>query len=192
MMKVGGGAIQFAFDPNDFVKIKKLLAALSPQTRGGAAEKGLTNVTLKGEAELKSWALSGGVLNVRTGRFRASIGSVVARVGQEIVGTVGSGVRTGERVPYANIHEYGGVIKPLPSNRSGFLWIPVRAGSGFAVEQGLSNKRVSFSSKVLAVIPVRQVTIPARHYLSKTRDRIDKVALDIMVKAIKDEVAAEK
>jgi len=48
--------------------------------------------------------LSGGVLQQRTGRLAASIDASVERSGAAVLATVGTDV------PYAAIHEYGGVI----------------------------------------------------------------------------------
>lgn len=184
----GGGQVVFSFNDKDFAKIKKMIGDVSPQKRDGVIERGIRKVTLEAEAILKTRILRGQVLNVRSGRLRTSIGSVVIRKGKDIVGTVGSGVRSGRRVPYANIHETGGVIKPKPGNRTGRLWIPVRKGSAYAIESGLSTKAVAFSSQVLRYIPVKSVTIPARKYMSKTVDQVDRVAVSIMLKEIDAEL----
>lgn len=185
---VQGGSVTFSFDKGQLDWINRAMKDLSPQKRDGVVERGIRKITLAAEAELKQRVLRGEILHVRSGRLRTSIGSVVVRKGRDIVGTTGSGVRQGKRVPYANIHETGGVIKPKPGNKSGRLWIPVRAGSAFAIAQGLSSKPIAFSSKVLQYIPVKFVTIPARRYMSKTTERIDRVAVGIMLKEIDQEL----
>jgi len=164
--------------------VKNAMKKLSPKQQDSAAERGFIKVVAAVEGELKNRTLRGQILHVRSGRLRNSIGSLVKRLRGDFYGIVGSGVRSGKRVVYANIHETGGVIRPRPENKSGFLWIPVRAGSGFAIEQGLSSKRISFSSKVLGRFPVRSVTIPERRYMTKTAARIDKQAVGIMLKEI--------
>lgn len=183
----GGGQVVFTFDKGQLDWITNSIKNLSPQKRDGAIERGFRKITLTIEKELKNNILRS-VLKVRSGRLRQSIGSIVVRRGRDIVGTVGSGVRQGRRVPYANIHETGGVIKPKPSNKSGRLWIPIRQGSGFAIAAGLSTKPIAFSSKILQYIPVRQVTIPARRYMTKAVERVDREAVNIMLKEIDAEL----
>lgn len=184
MATYGNGQVVFSFDDRQLAWVRNAMKKLSPKEQNSATQRGFVKLTAATEAELKNKTLRGQILHVRSGRLRTSIGSKVRRVGGEFFGVVGSGVRSGRRVPYANIHEVGGVIKPKASNKSGFLWIPVRRGSDFAIAQGLSKKRISFSSKVLKYIPVRSVTIPARRYMSRTVSRIERVAVGIMLKEI--------
>lgn len=185
---VQGGNVTFSFDKGQLDWINRAIKDVSPQKRDGVIERGIRKVTLAAETELKQRVLRGEILHVRSGRLLTSIGSVVVRKGRDIIGTTGSGVRQGKRVPYANIHETGGVIRPKPGNKTGRLWIPVRAGSAFAIAQGLSSKPIPFSSKVLQYIPVKSVTIPARRYMTKTVQRIDRVAVGIMLKEIDQEL----
>lgn len=192
MPTIKAGQITFSFDKGQLAWVKNRMKGLSPQQKDSATERGFMRLTLATEKELKERILRGEVLKVRSGRFRQSIGSILLKRGREWVGKVGSGVRQGSRgrVPYANIHETGGVIRPRPGNKTGFLWIPVRKGSGFAIEQGLSapGELTAFSSNSVSFRRVRSVTIPARRYLTKTVQRIDRVAVGIMLKAIDDEV----
>ena len=184
MATYANGSVVFSFDDGQLEWVKNAIKKLNPREQENAARRGFIKLAAATEAELKNKTLRGQILNVRSGRLRSSIGSKVRRVNGDFFAVIGSGVRSGRRVPYANIHEVGGVIKPKASNKSGFLWIPVRAGSGFAIAQGLSKKRISFSSKVLKYIPVRSVTIPARRYMSRTVSRIERVAVGIMLKEI--------
>ena len=187
---VSGGQVKFSFDKKQLDWITNRLKKLSPQERDGAIERGFRKLTLATEKTLKEDILRGQVLNVRSGRLRTSIGSLVRRSGRNIEGVVGSGVRSGRRVPYANIHETGGVIRPKASNKSGFLWIPIRKGSGFAIVRGLSGEgdRTSFSSRTVGFIKVRSVTIPERRYMTKAVQKVDRVAVAIMLKEIDAEI----
>ncbi len=177
------GQVKFIFDRGQLDWITNRLKGLSPLKRDGAIEKGFILLTAETESELKYKIVSGQVLKVRSGRLLTSIGSVVGRSSGELVGLVGSGVRNGHRVPYANIHETGGRI--VAKNPSGYLKIPIRSG-------GTGGRRVSFSSKVVGYRFVKSVTIPARRYMSKAVERIEPRAVGIMLDAIDDEVAKQK
>lgn len=188
MATIRSGAVYFSFNKKDLTDIRDKLKRISPRERDGVAERGFRKVTSLTEYQLKRRTLRGEVLNYRTGRFAGSIGSIVRRSGREMIGVVGSGVRSGKRVVYANIHEYGGIIRPRPENKSGFLWIPIRAGGSFAIAQGLSGNRISSSSRILGRIPVRSVTIPARRYLAKTVAKVSRQSVEIMLKEIDSEL----
>lgn len=178
------GQVVFSIDDRGMAWVKSALKKLSPRQQNSAVQRGFLKLTAATEAELKNRTLRGQVLNVRTGRLRSSVGSKVGKIGSDFFGIVGSGVRSGKRLPYANIHEVGGIIRPRPENKTGFLWIPVRKGSGYAIQRGLSKNPISFSSKVLSRIPVRSVEIPARRYMTKTVQRISPKAVEIMLKEI--------
>ena len=70
------------------------------------------------QATIQREKLSGSPLKVRTGRLRSSITNLVQRVGNVIIGIVGTNVR------YGAIHEFGGVIRPKSSK---YLAIPLDA-----------------------------------------------------------------
>jgi len=184
MATYGNGRVVFTFDDKGLKRIQNMLDRLSPVKQDSAAKKGFEKLTAAVEYQLKAKTLRGEVLKYRTGRLSSSIGSLVRRVKGDFYGIVGSGVRTGKRLPYANIHETGGVIRPRPENPTGFLWIPIRKGGVIAIERGLSTRRISSSSKVLGFIKVRSVTIPERRYMSKAVEKVEPRATDIMLKEI--------
>jgi len=175
--------LELVFDKEKLNRMQDMLQNLSPQKQGGIIFRAFKEGAMVVERELK-FATSGEILKNRTGYLSASIGSRVEQAGGFITATIGSGVRpTGrKRLPYANIHETGGIIKPRPDNPTGYLFIPIRAGSQYAISSGLwsykrgpkkgqAKKGISFSSKILSFRMKKQVTIPARHYMSKTLAR---------------------
>jgi hypothetical protein len=141
------------------------------------------------------------VLKVRTGRLRNSIQDyVTGRLSDgSLYGIVGSGVRTGNRVKYANIHATGGVIRP---KRSKYLAIPLKdaltpSGGGlrggalsareflsaipkveiriFRSKAGnliIARKRGSRGMMQLLFVLKRSVYIPKRDYITPTGDRV--------------------
>jgi len=90
------------------------------ETLGGGAHArleaavGLQTVAMQGV--VMGDKLSGGVLNIRSGRLHDHIFSDVSSSGDRIVGMVYT------NVPYARIHEYGGVIVPVAAPALRF-WI---------------------------------------------------------------------
>jgi len=193
--------ITLTFDKREFDKLSEKLSRLSPTAQNSITRQAFTELTTETEGQLLR-NVSGKILHVRSHGLAGSIGSRVYQEGNTLVGIVGSGARQGGsgRMPYANIHETGGVIKP---KKGKFLWIPIRAGSDFAMNLvgdrsigGLSLSKAgfsrkdgkiigkSYSSKILKWIPVRQVTIPARRYMSRTAEEIAPRISEIMNRSI--------
>lgn len=89
------------------VRKKKLdLPKTDRKTFMAGAFTGMKRAMARAERIAKSDFDKSGMLKVRSGRLRASIGHRVERRGREIVGILGAGVK------YARIHELGGTIKP--------------------------------------------------------------------------------
>jgi|GEM_PF-2673601 len=101
--------LEFSFNKDELAAIDKTLERLSPEGRNIVFSKGMADVGLFLERRIKD-NISGRFLNARSGRLRGSIGSTVKRIGGGFVVEVGSGARTGKRVPYANIQETGGTV----------------------------------------------------------------------------------
>lgn len=135
----------------------------------------LTAAALDAEAEAKQNATT--VLNVRTGRLRASIAGTVEQDGGGFSIVLRAGTPDGGRVPYARIHEEGGTIRP---KRGRFLKIPVgpaltgagvsrlppgRSGGFRFVPTPRGGVLVGRDGQVWFVLK-QQVTIPARPYLA--------------------------
>jgi phage gpG-like protein len=91
--------------------------------------------------------------------------SRVISEGLSLVGIAGSGVLQGNRVKYANIHETGGVIRPVHGK---YLTIPIRSGGA------------SHSSKIEGFRRVKQVTIPARKYMSRSLQEVSGRLLGVL------------
>lgn len=89
------------FDKRDLKKIEQM-----PDEFKDGLLKGIKNAMLFAEAEAKKSFDKPGNLQARTGHLRRSITSDVDKVGDRIVGKIGS------NVVYARIHELGGVIRP--------------------------------------------------------------------------------
>lgn len=177
----------------DIQRIRKGLEELDPKVQQSPVYKGMVDASLMMEKALKNYQRFS-TLKRRSGYLSRSVGSVVVQEEGELVGIVGSGVRTGNRVAYADIHERGGVIKP---KRGKYLTIPIgksvtKAGQGkFSARDimgGFTNydETAVFKSKKGNLIYwgvrklkkgvkldplfvlVRQVKIPARNYMSLT------------------------
>lgn len=193
--------IELTFDKSQWDKLSKKLRALSPVARDSITRKAFTDLTLETEGQLKQ-SLSGAILRVRSGRLRSSIGSIVIGQGKDLVGMVGSGIRQGGRVSYANIHETGGTITPKNSK---YLAIPLSAAltpagvlkkkpreynNTFVMKSKNGNliiaqKRGSRMSRIVALFVLKKkVEIPARHYMSRTAEEVSPRALEIMNRSI--------
>jgi phage gpG-like protein len=152
----------------------------------------LVGLTNRAETIMAADTLSGQVLKVRSGRLRGSIQGVVDK--SALIGAVGSGARIGaERVKYATIHVFGGVIKP---KKGKYLAIPLRAAktkSGATLRGNAIGPRdfqntfvrrskmgslLIFQSKGKSIVPLfvlkRSVTIPRRDYIKATSEGVQR------------------
>lgn len=167
----------------DVARIIKKLETLKPAGRNAVLSSAWRRGTLFMENQLKQ-AISGPILKVRTGHLRNSIGSQITFETGRIKSVIGSGARTGRRLPYANIHETGGVIRP---KRGKYLAIPIgnmRTAAGVGKMPARDFFRANKSSAFIvngivynavgktgispSYVLKRSVTIPARHYMSLT------------------------
>lgn len=149
--------------------------------------------------------ISGSCLHVRSGRLRSSIGSAVTETDKGLVGTIGSGVRQGERVPYANIHETGGTIRPRISK---WLTIPLPAAltrSGvprgrardfnntFVRKSKLGNLIIFQKQGNRRILPLfllkKSSIVSASKYLSRTKEAVEEEAKQVLVDGIKQQLS---
>lgn len=132
--------------------------------------------TLILERTVKQALTAGNPLKVVTGNLRASYASRVFITQDGVRGVMGSPSK------YAAIHEYGGVVRPVraraltipltPVARRRkardfgdlFMWRSKDSGNAF-----LAQPTVGGGFQLLYLL-ARQVHIPARYYLSKSRD----------------------
>jgi phage gpG-like protein len=194
--------IEVKIDKTDVERVINKLASIPSNRRDAIGFKMFTDATLYLERQLKS-NISGKILHVRSGRLRNSIGSIVKDTDKQLEGVVGSGVRQGERVPYADIHETGGVVTP---KRVHWLTIPLRdalkpSGVPRGRARDFENTFFAYSKAgnlilfqrkgkgaVALFLLKKSVTIPARRYMSITAEEArDKIA-DIMINRIEKEL----
>ncbi len=195
--------IEFSLNEDQIKKLGKKLDSLSPNDRNSVTKKAWVSLTLKTEDAL-SLNITNKILNVRTNRLRGSISSRVVQTKDNIEGIVGSGVRQGDRVPYANIHETGGTIRPKNGR---WLTIPLEAAKTKAGDiRGISardfpNTFVKIHSSdrgtiyqkqgnaVVALFLLRKkVVIPSRRYMSRTLEQIKPKAFEILMSATEKEL----
>ena len=190
--------IEVKINKEDVNRVINKLREISPERRGGVAHRAFVDATAYLEQKLKL-NISGRILKVRSGRLRSSIGSLVMERMGELQGLVGSGVRQGNRVVYANIHETGGVIT---QKRVKWLTIPLQAAlTPAGVPRGKARdfentffawskagNLILFQRSGNDVIPLfvlkKQVRIPARRYMSITAEECAGQIADIMVNRI--------
>lgn len=190
--------IEITINQNDLLNIKKKLGDIDPRQEGRLFKTFARLLSIEGEAVLKEEVLSGQALKRLTGHLAQSIGSRDSTFGGDPVIVLGSGVRIGgmARVPYANIHETGGIIRPKNGK---YLTIPIRAGSAGAIKLGMWNytkgKRKgqakppkAFSANIVGFRKVKQVKIPASHYLTKGAKILQKKASELFSMAFKQVV----
>jgi phage gpG-like protein len=204
--------IEFKFDKKQADKIYSKLCEIKPRSRTNVLGKYFTNLCRETEVTMKEEILSGQVLKVRTGALRRSIGYITKDTRDGFQGLVGSGVRYGNRLPYATIHETGGVITP---KKGKYLAIPLPAAltkSGSQLRGGafgardfkdtffmrskkgnllIMQKKGKHSAVPLFVLK-KSVTIPARRYMSKTVDLIkprSEALMDATIKKWKEKKA---
>lgn len=198
--------IELKLDKKDVNRVIRSLERVSSKKRDGIAFKMFTDATLYLEQQLKL-NVSGRILHVRSGRLRNSISSIVRDNGTQLEGIVGSGVRQGNRVPYADIHEVGGVITPKNVQ---WLTIPLRAAlTPAGVPRGRARdfedtffayskagNLILFQRKgkkaVALFLLKKSVTIPARRYMSITAEESASKIVDIMINRIDKELTNEQ
>lgn len=195
--------IQITLDKRQKEAVQKKLNALNLRTPDSVLKRAWTVLTLKAEDAL-ALNITNKILNVRTNRLRGSISSRVIQTKDNIVGIVGSGVRQGDRVPYANIHETGGTIRPKNSR---WLTIPLKAAKTkggdlrgisardfpntfvriHSAERGTIYQRQG--NAVVALFLLRKkAVIPARRYMSRTLEQIQPKVMEILMAEIEKEL----
>lgn len=192
--------ISLEFDQKSIDGLSARLGGLNPKNQGKAVYKGFVRGCLIVESKLKE-NVSGSILNVRSGQLRASMGSIITIEKDGLQGTIGSGVRQGGRVAYANLQERGGTIRPKTAQ---WLTIPLPAAmtaSGVArgrardfdntfIKKSKAGNLIIFQSKGKSIVPLfilkKSVEIPASHYLSITRDQTRDAANQELINGIQE------
>lgn len=183
-------------DETEVRQVRRMLAALPVSRRSPAYLRAMQFATAEVEARLRE-NLAGPILRRRTGHLSRSVGSMIVTENNNISATIGSGVRTGQRVVYANILETGGVIRPKNAR---YLTIPLRAamtGSGVVrrrardwpntfIENGIIYQRRGENAVPLFVLR-RSVRIPPFRYMARTVTETQNVVIRSVQAAI-DEI----
>lgn len=182
--------IKIKVNKADILKIRKTLNGLSPVDRATIVYKSIQKSTHETEGRMKV-NVSGSILNRRTGRLATSIGSKTFIDGAGVKGVVGSGVRFGARVNYADILETGGTIHAKPGK---WLTVPLKAAktkagttrypeardypNTFLKKSRAGNLIIFQKIGKTAIRPLfvlkKSVNIPPFLYLSKTASQMSK------------------
>lgn len=181
--------------------VLKRIRSINPKIRNGVMFRAVQDAMIATEKYGQEQVLSGQVLNVRTGALRRSFQSITKQDNGDIYGLAGSGVRSGTRatfdgkkwssngrLPYAEIHETGGVILAKPG---GWLTIPTAANKTPAgvmrFTYGEWKARKGKSKKQMFYF-VKKVTIPARRYMTKIAMAMQGRVINVMMNRIKSEI----
>ena len=188
--------LTITFDADMAEKVKKIADSFSV-AENEVFRRAIIFASAKIEDKLKQ-NISGPILKVVTGHLRQSIGSKVEFSKKEIKGIIGSGVRTGNRVVYADILEKGGVIKP---KKAKFLTIPIGenktktekiAYRARDFENTFIRKGIIFQNlgkgKIRPFFLLKSsVTIPDFMYLSQTAGQMESI-VEESINAVLEEI----
>jgi phage gpG-like protein len=189
--------IEIRMDKRQIEGIRDKLKKLSPLDRDSVTYKWMKDFGIEGEKIMRTDILAGQVLHKRTGMLANSFSSRVGMENKTVVLRIGSGVRHGGwaqqgetrysgqgRLPYAEIHETGGVIRP---KKGKYLTIPFPYNQTPAGVTKMSARRMfqqypdtTFIAKGIIFRKLRKsdksiqpmfwlkksVTIPARRYMT--------------------------
>lgn len=140
----------------DLKRIKRTLNGLSPTASGKIMVDGMRRVGVLLDGKVKEGIASKGkFFKHPTGALARSFNSRVQSSASSLMVVVGSGVGKGQRLPYANIQETGGTIRPKNGK---YLMVPIMSYGG---SSGAYGKADSYRL-------VTQVKIPGTGYMSKT------------------------
>ena len=204
--------LTYTLNETQLADIQNRLSRLSYDDANGAIQKMLVAAATATEDRLKQ-NVSNDILKVRTGNLRNSLQSRVDMINGKWTASVGSGVRTGGRVPYANILETGGTITPVTKQ---FLAIPIGdaltptgvakftptelkdgQATGYAgsviiggIIFGIANLKSRSQITPLFVLK-RSVEIPAKLYMNITLDEMTPDIMGIMTDTLNKALSNE-
>lgn len=186
--------IAITFNEESFETVKKMVENLPVKKQNQVYFNSMVNAAASVEAKLKE-NISGPILKVRTGYLRHSMSAKLFNDSSGISALVGSGVRYGERVKYADILETGGVIRP---KKGKYLAIPIgeaRTKSGVArgrprdfantfIRKGIIFQKYGKNSIRPLFILKKSVTIPAFRYMGQTAEQQINIVEQSVLQAI--------
>ena len=195
--------VQFKIDENSINKLKAKLKGIEFDNQQSIIKKMVKAVGISVHERLVE-NVSNRILKRRTGNLARSIQWRTVESKNGISLFVGSGVLTGGRVPYANILETGGVIRP---KRAKWLTIPLRGALTKAgatknpsardfpntfIKKSKSGNLIIFQKAKGGIIPLfvlkKSVTIPEKAYLSKTLETMKPRIFSIMDETLQKEL----
>lgn len=177
--------IELSVSKDDLRELYKRLDSLNIKKRDSLILRAFRQASVVVERKLKQ-NVTGSILKRRSGHLAQSIESSVYQDGEGVItARIGSGVRSGFRMPYTEVHETGGVITP---KKVKYLTIPLKAAlssSGVPrknsarewpntfVRRTKSGALIMFQKtgkKTLVPLYIlkRSVNIPGRQYMSRT------------------------
>lgn len=191
--------INAKFSDEDYARIMGKLKSVQPGRRSRVMFGAMKRVGIQlRNALVKN--VSGKILKRRSGRLAQSIQSKVTAKGHSIGAEIGSGVRMGKRVPYADIHERGGVIRPKNAK---YLTIPAKANQTATGQTRFTapelferfGSKMYFSGNALILKKgtkgtvmfylKKKVKIPARRYLSRTLEEKQRTVVNLLLNGIR-------
>lgn len=179
--------IELSINQSDLKELKKRLDSLNIRQRDSLLLRAFRQAATVVETKLKS-NVTGSILKRRSGHLAQSIeSSIYQDSGGVITARIGSGVRSGFRMPYTEIHETGGTITP---KRVKYLTVPLAAAltsSGVPRKASVREWPNTFVGRSKGgaliifqkagkgrMIPLyvlkRSINVPARRYMSRTLD----------------------
>lgn len=193
--------IKAKFSQEDYARIMQKLKRVAPNERSRVMFNSMKVVGMYlRNALVKN--VSGKILKRRSGNLAQSIESKVIPKVNGISVVTGSGVQRGNRLPYADIHETGGIIRPKNAK---YLTIPAKANqtatgqtrftapelfSAYAGQLYFSGgalilkKSPGSKGKVMFFLK-KQVEIPARRYLSRTLEEMQRKIVNILLMGVR-------
>lgn len=188
--------IAITFNEETFEAVKKMVENLPVKKQNQVYYQSMINAAASVETKLKE-NISGPILKVRTGYLRHSMSAkIFDGVGIDgISALIGSGVRYGERVKYADILEEGGIIRP---KKAKYLAIPIgeaKTKSGVArgrprdfantfIRKGIIFQKYGKNSIRPLFLLRKSVTIPAFRYMGQTAEQQINIVEQSVLKAI--------
>jgi hypothetical protein len=200
--------LSFTIDEKDREELDRRLGQLSIEKQASALIKGMEAIAIETEGIMRE-RVNNKDLQKRSGYLQKTISSVTVNHKDNIEDVIGSGVRSGERAPYADILEDGGDIRPV---KSAWLTIPLaaaltRAGvmkyptarmypntwmSRDGMGRPIIMQKVGKTKAQALFILRKKVTIKPHHYLTRTLEQMEPRVMSILGQVVEDVLEGRK